>query len=75
MESSKGDVDLFLSQSFATPTQNRYTWCNQDVGKSVIRLDAQDEKGFDTSKVKFHKKTVASKLFLQPLNSVWQFTR
>ena len=51
VESSKGDADLFLSQTFAAPLQSRYTWCNQDIGKSVILLNAEDEKNYDAHKV------------------------
>lgn len=53
VESLKGDADLFLSQSYATPTQSRYTWCNQEIGKSEIHMDmdSQDMKSYSVDKV------------------------
>ena len=50
VKSHLGDPDLFLCQSCSAPSQTRYTWCNQDVGDSLIQLST-DEKGFDVNKV------------------------
>ena len=51
VESSKGDADLFLSQTVAAPSQCRYTWCNQEVERSIIQLNSEDEKNYDITKV------------------------
>ena len=53
VKSHRGDPDLFLCQTCTAPTQTRYTWCNQDVGDSLIQLST-DEKGFDVNKVNIH---------------------
>ena len=50
VKSIRGDPDLFLSQSCSTPSQSRYTWCNQDIGNSEFQLSV-DDKEFNVEKV------------------------